>query len=273
MLSVLMSVFWKESPEFLDAALHSIEMQTTQPDEVLSVNGPLGPELTAVLDGYRSRLPLVIVELPEWVGLGEALRIGVEKCRGELIARMDTDDICVPDRLQIQADFLHAHPDVDLVGGAIAEFNQDPEQPVNLRKVPTEHEDIVKIAKLRNPINHMTVMFRREAVLRSGNYHDDAGWEDYRLWARMLMAGCRLHNLDQVLVLARTGEGFMKRRGGMVKLRHELSMQAYFRKIGFISSGRYLFNLAMRTPVIVAPEGVRKLLYERLLRTNLKETN
>jgi glycosyltransferase involved in cell wall biosynthesis len=273
MLSVLMSVYWKESPEFLDAALHSIEVQTRQADEIVLVKDPVGPELEAVIDAYRTRLPLTVIDMPHSVGFGEAMRIGVEKCRGDLIARMDTDDVCLPERFHLQVDYLDAHPEIDLVGGAIAEFATNPEQPFAIRKVPCLHEEIAKMAPFRNPINHMTVMFRRSAVLKSGNYHDDAGIEDYRLWARMLLAGCRFHNLDETLVLARTGNGFLKRRGGMVKLRHELSMQNYFRQIGFTSAGVYLFNLAVRTSVYLVPTVVRKIMYEGLLRSSISSAN
>jgi glycosyltransferase involved in cell wall biosynthesis len=270
MLSVLMSIFWRESPEFLDVALDSIWRQTRKADQVLLVKDPIGPELEEVLDAYRTRLPFTIVSLPESVGFGEAMRIGVENCTGDLIARMDTDDICLPQRFERQVDFLDNHPDVDLVGSAIAEFGDDPASPHAVRKGPSSHRQIARIAPFRNPINHMTVVFRRAAVLSAGNYCDDAGIEDYRLWARMLMAGSRFHNLDETLVLARTGNGFLKRRGGLVKLRHELSMQAYFWKIGFISAPIYAFNLLARTPVIMVPTGLRKVMYEELLRSKMK---
>jgi hypothetical protein len=116
----------------------------------------------------------------------------------------------------------------------------------------------------------MTVLFRKQAVLKADNYHDDAGIEDYRLWARMLMSGSRFHNLNEILVLARTGNGFLQRRGGIVKLRHELDMQQYFRKIGFISTPVYAFNLLARTPIIMAPIRLRKIMYKELLRSKAK---
>jgi O104-antigen biosynthesis beta-1,3-galactosyltransferase len=272
MLSVLMSIFWKERPEFLEAALESICRQTRMPDEVVLVKDPIGPELEAVLESFRSRLPLNIVALPKSVGFGEALRIGVERCRSELIARMDTDDVCVPRRFEWQVGFMEKHPKVDLVGGAIAEFSVDPQCPHAIRRGPLTHQGISRIAPFRNPINHMTVVFRREAVLKAGNYHDDAGIEDYRLWVRMLMAGSKFQNLDETLVLARTGNGFLARRGGIVKLRQELGMQRYFHRIGFISTPVYAFNLLARTPIIMVPTGLRKLMYEGLLRSKVKHT-
>ena len=265
-LSVLMAVYLRESPVFLDIALQSIERQSLQPDEVVLVTDPLGPELRAVIAAHESTLPIVEVALPAPVGLGEALRIGVEHCRGELIARMDTDDICVTDRLRRQVEFLREHPEIDLLGGSIAEFLEDPQQLKSIRKMPELHDEISRTARSRCPVNHMTVMFRKAAVLKAGNYQDDRRMEDYRLWARMLLAGSRFHNLDEVLVLARIGNGMIRRRGGFIFMQHELKLQSYFRKIGFTSLPRLVFNFLARIPVLFAPHALRKFMYQYVLR-------
>jgi len=266
MLSVLMSVYFKESPSFLDAALHSIQMQSLRPDEVVLVSDPVSDELNAVIESYRFVLPLVTIQMASPISLGEALRIGVKRCRGDLIARMDTDDISVSDRFRAQVDFLVNHPEIDVLGGSIAEFVDDPQKPSSIRRMPELHHDVSKFARIRNPVNHMTVMYRRSAVLKAGNYEDDRCMEDYRLWARMLISGCRFHNLDEVLVLARIGNGMIRRRGGMSFMKHELKLQAYFREIGFTSGSRYVFNLGARVPPLFAPHSVRKLMYRHVLR-------
>lgn len=266
MLSVLLAVYVKERADYLDAALESIALQTLQPDEVVLAVDPLGPELIAIIDSYRTRLPLKIVQLPSSQGLGMALRVGVEQCSGDLIARMDTDDICVRDRLRKQVDFLAANPDIDLVGGNIAEFDDDPLRPTTIRRVPEFHGDIARSARFRCPVNHMAVMYRRAAVLRAGNYQEDRRQEDYKLWARMLLAGSRFHNLQVVLVLARTGNGMIRRRGGVAFMKSELRLQAYFIKIGFTSIPQLFFNLLARVPVLVAPHSARQFMYQYFLR-------
>lgn len=266
MLSVLMAVYHKESPGFLDAALSSIEAQTLLPDEVVLVVDPVGPELSGVLESHRSTLPLSIVWLPAPVSLGEALRIGIERCRGDLIARMDTDDLCVRHRFQMQVDFMMDHPEIDLLGGSIAEFDQDPAHPTTIRSMPAFHADIARVARMRCPVSHMTVMVRKSAVLRAGNYEDDRKLEDYRLWARMLLAGSRFHNLDTVLVLARTGNGMIRRRGGWAFMKHEIRLQSYFLRIGFTSFPRLIVNFLVRVPALFFPFFLRRLMYQHLLR-------
>jgi O104-antigen biosynthesis beta-1,3-galactosyltransferase len=266
MLSVLMAIHARESPEFLSASLESIRLQSALPDEVLLVKDPLGPELNQVVKAYSSGLPIVEVELGSSAGLGDALRVGVEHCRGDIIARMDTDDVCVCDRFAKQVEFLRSHPEVDLVGSYIAEFDQDPMRPTSIRAVPESHRDISQLARWRCPVNHMTVMYRRDAVLKAGNYQKDRRQEDYKLWARMLINGSRFHNLQEVLVLARTGNGMIRRRGGFAFMKSELKLQSYFRQIGFTTLPQLIFNMVARVPVLLAPHSARRLMYQHVLR-------
>jgi len=266
-LSVLISVYRKESPEFLCQSLDSLAVQTFQADEVVVVkDGLLGSELDATISSYRGRLPITTLQLNENVGLGVALREGLNQCRAELVARMDSDDICLPDRFEKQLKFMELNPEVDLVGGAIAEFHSDWAKVESVRRMPSTAEQLNRVARFRNPLNHMTVMFRKASVVAAGNYQPCAGFEDYELWARMLMRGDRFHNLDDILVHVRCGNGMQQRRGGLRYLREEIKLQRRFVKTGFLSRPQFLLNLVTRAPVRVVPLPLRSIFYQRMLR-------
>jgi len=266
-LSVLMSVYHKESPEFLRQSLDSLAAQTIQADEVVVVkDGPLGSELHATINSYCGRLPITTLQLNENVGLGAALRAGLNRCGEKFVARMDSDDICLPHRFEKQLKFLEQNPEVDLVGGAIAEFHSDCTRIESVRRMPSTAERLNRVARFRNPLNHMTVMFRKGSVLAAGNYQPYAGFEDYELWARMLMRGHRFHNLDDILVHVRCGNGMQQRRGGLRYLREEIKLQRHFVKIGFLSKPQFLLNLIMRAPARIVPLPLRSIFYQRMLR-------
>jgi glycosyltransferase involved in cell wall biosynthesis len=266
-ISVLMSVYAKECPENLSESLESLCVQTRLAHEVVIVkDGPLKPELDEVIERFRTKLPVVVVALERNVGLGEALRIGVIRCRGELIARMDSDDVSVPHRLEVQAEVFSRMGEVDVVGGNIDEFDSDPGKPIGVRRLPMASAEIHVYAKSRNPINHMSVMFRRQAVMAAGNYQKFPDFEDYHLWTRMLQAGSRFLNMDQVLVHARVGNGMVGKRGGRKYVRTEIAFQMYLWKTGFVSLGKAISNVLLRTPVRLAPRPIRQFIYQKLLR-------
>ncbi len=265
--SVLMSVYWRDSPEFLALALQSLHSQSWLADEIVLVkDGPLSDALEAVIAEYVSQLPLVCLSLPENQGLGVALKLGLEKCRFDLVARMDADDISVPHRFERQMNFMQAHPQVDILGSSIAEFNSDPDQCETERRLPVEHEQLYAFAKWRSPMNHMTVMYRKSAVLSAGSYASITGLEDYDLWVRMLLSGARFHNLDEVLVFARKGNGMQARRGGLGYARCELALLSSFRRQGFLTFSQMCVRGIVRILPRLMPATWRTVLYERFLR-------
>ncbi len=267
-LSVLMSVYNRESPANLRQCLDSLAIQTLPADEVVIVeDGPLGEQLKATLAAYGKVLPIVSLPLSVHVGLGAALRAGVYMCQGEYVARMDTDDICVQERFQKQVDFLERNREVDVVGSAIAEFDEDCSLPRSIRLLPAAGQALRRFAKARTPMNHMTVVFRKASVVASGNYESCQGFEDYHLWARMLTLGYRLHNMKDILVYARCGNGMQGRRGGLAYLIGEIEFQSFLRKMGLLDVVGVLRNILLRGPIRLAPDSVRSLCYSLFLRT------
>jgi len=267
-LSVLMSVYGKEQASNLCQCLDSLANQTLPAQEVVIVeDGPLGEPLLATIQAYRRLLPIVSLRLPINVGLGAALRAGLFACRGEYVARMDSDDICVPERFMQQMRFLEAHPEVDVVGGAIAEFKQDASAPKAIRLLPSAAAGIRRLARSRTPMNHVTVVFRKASVIRAGSYEPFRGFEDYHLWARMLTLGYHLHNLEDILVNVRCGNGMASRRGGWSYLKSEIAFQTFLRRMGLLDLAGSCWNIALRGPVRIVPNIVREFLYRSLLRS------
>lgn len=268
--SVLMSVYHKDSPAFLKLALQSIyEQQTRKPDEIVVIfDGPLGDGLMQVLKEFASDKPNVVKYYPQEVnrGLGEALRIGAEKCTGDYIFRMDADDISVPDRFEKQSAYVEAHPDIAVLGSDTAEFDFSPDEEKRLCSFPEKHEDIVKMAKRRNPINHMSVCMKREALMRCGNYQSMLLMEDYYLWLRMMVAGCRFCNLHEPLVFVRVGNGFYNRRSSEVQIKGWKALQTYMLEKRFINRLEAIRNMLTVRVFVLIPPRLKKLVYAVFLR-------
>ena len=165
MFSVLLSLYAKESPTFLASSLDSIFHQTLLPDEIILVkDGPLTVELDAIVSDYAARYPILkVIPLPQNQGLGKALNEGLKHCSYDIVARMDTDDISKPDRFEKQIAVFRKHPELDLVGAWIDEFEEDIHHVISTRKLPERHEDVMSYATRRNPINHPVVMFSASA--------------------------------------------------------------------------------------------------------------
>lgn len=266
--SVLLSVYIKEQPAYLRQALESVFSQTLPPDEVVLVeDGPLTDELSAVVGEFAHRYPaLKVVPLDANHGLGYALNIGLGHCTHELVARMDTDDVCKPNRFEVQVAFMDSHPDVDIVGSWIDEFLDNTGNVVSIRKVPESHQTIVKYGKMRNPMNHPTVMFRKEALLRVGSYKPFMLLEDYYLWARMIVSGCKFHNLQQSLLFFRLSRDIYRRRGGYNYAITEVKFQKELRRIGYLSKYQVVINILNRFFIRIMPVSLRGFVYKRCLR-------
>ena len=265
--SVLMPVYYKESPDYFEQSLASLAIQTLPADEVVIVeDGPLGEPLDAVIAAYRRFLPIVAVRLPEHVGLGAALRAGLDVCRGEYVARMDADDICVPVRFQSQVNFLDNNLEVDVLGSAIEEFDADLSERRSIRRLPASGPELLRFARFRNPLNHMATMFRKASVLAAGSYQPYPGFEDYHLWARMLSHGHCLHNTEEILVHVRGGSGMQNRRGGLAYLKQEMAFQLFLHEVGLVAASECIRNIVMRAPIRLAPNSVRSMCYKLFLR-------
>jgi len=266
--SLLMSIYSKERPEHFDRCMRSIwNEQRVQPSQIVLVeDGKLSIELYDTIDKWEKELNGVLHRLPleKNSGLGESLSAGLSQCSYDLVARMDTDDVAFSNRFQKQIDYLHDHTEVDIVGGWICEFDVDENVCQRIRRVPQKHDEIVKFAKFRNPMNHMTVMFRKSAVERAGSYRPMPGFEDYDLWIRMLQNGSRLANIPEVLLRARTGEGMIERRRGWRYVRQEWHFARAAYQTGFWSFPLAMRNAMLRSAIRLLPAGLLGSMYNFL---------
>lgn len=270
--SVLMSIYKSEKPEYLRESLESILQNTVCPDEIVMVkDGPLTSELEAVLDEYQRKTGLFhFVIHSKNLGLGLALRDGLVECRNELVARMDTDDICCGDRFEKQLSFLNDNPDIAVVGSYMDEFQQDVSHTYSVIILPTDDKAIRRFAKRRNPLKHPTVMFRKTAVIQSGNYRHFLWIEDYDLCIRMLLAGYKMANIPEILVHCRADVKLYGRRGGLKYLKQDLKFQKFMLYSGFIGRKEYVVNCLGRSAVRLMPNALRAWVYRTFLRNSAK---
>lgn len=262
-----MSLYKKECPEYLEQCLASIEKQTLLPSEIVIVfDGPISEELELVVDKWRNILVVKVVELPFNQGLGKALNAGLTYCSNELIARMDTDDICCPDRLFMQYNRFADDEELDICGTQIYEFDSRLDEGSELEKknVPCGLNDIVEFAAYRNPMNHMTVMFKRDKILQVGGYRHHLFMEDYNLWLRCIAAGMKIENIDKPLVYARVGNGMISRRRGLLYLKSEIELLSIKMSMGKWSRMKLLLVFLFRFFARLFPVFMLKRLYSTL---------
>ena len=268
--SVLMSVYDGEKPEFLRESIQSMLNQTVATDDfVLICDGALRDDLNKVINEMQKKMAqkMRVFRLPENRGLGSALKFGVEKCKNELIARMDSDDLSVKDRIENQL-AVFDKMDVDVVGSNVVEYDEQMQKKCGVRSVPEANVDIVKYAKRRNPMNHVTVCFRKSAVLAVGNYEQMQYFEDYYLWARMIKNGFKFYNIQKSLVKVRGGSSMIKRRGGVKYIIATARFQNALRRSGVISCFDEIMNIIVRSAVSLCPRTLRSVFYAKMLRSN-----
>ncbi len=265
--SLLMSIYDKENSTYFDRAMVSIwDEQSIKPDEIILVeDGRLTPKLYEIIEKWRIKCEgtLHTVALEENVGLGDALNIGLQKCKYERVARMDTDDIASSNRFEIQLDVFD-RLDIDVCGGWVSEFDKDEKNIVSYRRLPELHQDIISFAKLRNPINHPTTMYNKTPILEAGNYQKMLWFEDYYLWARMIQNGARFYNIQEVLVNMRAGYGQLQRRGGVKYAIEEYNFERRLLEIKFITFKEFTRNIFIRFTARVIPQELRKKIYKIL---------
>lgn len=268
--TVCMAVYRNDNPRYIMQSIESITIrQTIRPSEiVLVVDGPVSKAIETVIKQQTELFPpLRIIWLAENKGLGNALRIGVEAASNEIIARMDSDDIALPDRFEKQLEYFEANPDCDIVGGQISEFIDSEDNVVGKRSVPLLNDEIYTWMKKRCPFNHMTVMFRKTKILSVGNYIDWHYNEDYYLWIRMAESDCKFANLPDILVDVRVGEDMYARRGGWRYFKSEARLQNYMFRHHIISLPRRLYNIAGRFLIqVVMPNKLRGFIFRKLFR-------
>lgn len=271
--SVLMSVYYKENPEWLDIAIKSMLAQTfLTNDFVIIKDGPLTSELDSVISKYQRKYPDIfnIVALEKNVGLGPALKIGVENCKNEWIARMDSDDYSIPTRCEKEIKKIIEDNTLDIIGSNIAEFIDDIKNVQAYRILPEKNDEIYKYARRRNPFGHPSVMLRKSKIIEAGNYREYYLCEDYDMWIRMIEKKARCYNIQDVLVYMRVSKDFYKRRGGIKYLKSILRFKKEQYLKGFYSLKDFIISSSAHIIMCLLPNKLRDFLYRKILRNRGK---
>jgi glycosyltransferase involved in cell wall biosynthesis len=264
--SLLLPVYAGDVAEYFRRAFTSaVDDQTLRPTEAVIVqDGPIGDELEGVVASIveKSTVDTRVVRIEKNAGLAHALTVGLQECRFDIVARMDADDVALPERFARQVPLVAGG--LDMVGSGMLEFDANGSI-LGRRVPPVGDEQIHRVAKLRDPFNHPTVVYRRSAVLAAGGYRELPLMEDYWLFARMLNAGAKTDNIADPLVMYRVDAGAYSRRGGFRLFTSELTLQWHFREEGFLSTRQFLRNVAVRGAYRFVPTGLRRAMYGRVL--------
>lgn len=273
--SVLLSLYKKENPRALNQSFQSIwQDQTILPNEIILVlDGPIGNELQQIVAFWQEKIgdPLKLIPLPKNLGLGKALNEGLQHCSYEWVFRMDTDDICTPERFEKQIKFIQNNPDVVLFGGQILEFDQNISDANVLKAVPARYEDIRKFAQKRCPFNHMTVAYRKEVIEHLGGYKHHLFMEDYNLWLRVIGTGYKVANLEDVILYARVGNGMHARRKGFEYIKSEKQLLDLKKSLNLQNPIQANILFLLRSTFRLLPSDFLAKVYNTFLRKKLNK--
>lgn len=266
--SVLMSVYDSECPLFLDSALKSIETQTVLPKELVLVeDGPLSEYLIEVIQQHKNlkKIKIILVQLKKNVGLGLALREGTKFITTNIIARMDSDDISLSDRFEIQLKMMCEDTDIAILGGQLKEFHNSISNIVGKREVPESDEKIKQFLKFRSPFNHPTVMMKKKALEAVGGYTNFPMLEDYYLWGKFVAANYKCANTSKTVLLMRTSNGMYNRRGGWKYMLRYFQLKKLFYNWNLISKFEQILSDIIFTINSLIPSRLRAIIYRKLL--------
>lgn len=266
--TVLQTVYKNDKNEWLVESIESMLKQTIKPSEYLIlVDGPISDEIKLTLESYKKKNSIFkIVYYEENRGLGPVLADGVKMSKFEYISRMDSDDVAFFDRIEKELNVFVNNQDVDVVGGSVLEFIETKENIVDEKRMPQTNDEIYKYSRKRNPINHPTVMFKKNAVLDCGNYAKCDFCEDYDLWARMIKNGKKFYNIDSPVLYMRVNNMFYRRRGGVKYMTRVLKFKKRLYNDDFYSLKDFIFSSTASIIVTLSPTFLRKILYRRVLR-------
>lgn len=266
--SVLMSVYDGESPEFFRQSVDSMLNQTYLTDDfVLVCDGPLTDELENIVKEYESKYEFFRpVRLDYKAGTGGCANAGLARCRNEYVVKMDSDDVALSMRCELSMYTLARHPEVDMIGAYIKEFDSETGEDIAVKKTPAGNEAIRKYAKRRNPFNNQTLVYKKSFVDKIGGYSTVRRCEDYEFVVRMLAAGAVGKNIPKVLVKYRVTPGNYDRRRNWANTRSFIAVRWKIHRSGFSSLIDFLIPSAAQLVMFLLPGSLTGKIYKKLLR-------
>ena len=246
------------------SSIESIFQNTLIPDQVVvTIDGPVSEDFRSTILSFQKKFSLDLVWTGEKVGLDIALNMGLMRCRNEYIFRADGDDINLEKRFEMQLPFLCQGYDV--VGSYVDEYEENGTY-ISTRRVPLSNQEIKKKIPYRNPMNHMTVGFKKDVLLEVGGYPELFLKGDYGLWIKLISSKKRFKNINSSLVKATTGARMIKDRGGFKYSCSEFLLQKYLieHNLSNIFLGSLLFIL--RSTLFLMPLRIKRMIYILFLR-------
>lgn len=268
--SVVMSIYKNDKLEFIKQAFDSLLEQSLQPSEIIIVVDGIVPDEIAHYLNYISleNQSVNVLFQNENKGLAAALNIGIVAAKHNIIARMDADDVCYPERFEIQMNYLESSG-VDVVGGQMSEFETNDSDIISVRKVPLNHDEIAKRMKYLNPFSHPSVVYKKEVFVALNGYRTDVFPEDYDFFVRAYLNGFKLANVGDQIVKFRLGEkksSMYCRRRGWAFMQNEFNLYQNFYKIGFYNIFEFVGVSFVKLPVRLLPLGAFKYVYNKITR-------
>lgn len=253
----------------LRETLDSLLSQTLKPKNVIIViDGTINHKVKITLKEYENILPIKKVSIKENVGLGLALRKGLKECRSKIVLRFDTDDISFKDRAKLLVKEFH-YSDLDIIGSNVYEFTDKPNEFVSQKIMPKTHYEIKKQIFFRNPINHPSVGFLKDSILRlDGGYRHFPYYEDYDLWIRAIFNGLKFKNLDKSLVAMRVSSQRKRRRGLDLVCRESKLLKTFF-EVSILYGFFFLPILFIRSILALLPLRIFSFVINRFLRKEI----
>ncbi len=225
LVSWLIPLAPREDPSLLKTTLQCLRNQTLQAHElVIAADGPLPDKLKQVIEA--SGLPWRLIAQSRQQGIGATLAQAAPLCRGEVIVRIDSDDLYAAGHTASVVEALLSAPRTGAVGCQLLELDIEQGWQRSARRTPIKAVDAIRWLAWRNPLNHQTVAISRQALMDAGGYRDCPGFEDWDLWLRIAMAGYELSNLPACTAAARVNREHRRRRRGLQYIRQEYRFYA-----------------------------------------------
>ncbi len=267
-IAVILPVYKNDKVSYLHLSFDSILNQTYSDIHLyVGVDGPVGDDLAACLKEYEKKENVSILWFSENRGLAIVLNDLLDICFKEgyeYIARMDADDISMPDRIGKQVAYLRVHPEIDVVGGAIEEIDENSESRGKLIVYPETSKDCYEFFSRRNPHAHPAVLFRKSFFDKAcckyrPEYRQN---QDTMLWLDGMSKGTKHANLPEVVLKFRfTNSLFKKRRNGWAFAKKQLEDRKMINKILGYGFGATVFGYMMFC-ILVSPAWVKKIAYK-----------
>ena len=226
--TLIISVYKKIKLYEIKKSLYSIKKQKIKPKQIILVFDGFYPKnLKSFIINYlynicEKKNNLVIIENSTNKGISFSYNLAIKKAKYNLIAIQDSDDESVPSRFKLQLEYLEKKKNLSILGGSVLEIYYDKKI---VKKMPLTYKAIKNHIFLKNPINHPTVMMRRNHLLSSSLYFECKRMEDYYLWINLISRGMLIENIPQILVKSYIDHNFIKRRTSMIVLKSEIMIQ------------------------------------------------